>query len=82
MTSRHLHRCAIREIELIEQDNRRQIVPLHTGKVQIGLAYTPKQKPQDARWIEHHRAPGYGMGWWLAFGTVSMLGLVVMWVTR
>jgi hypothetical protein len=82
MSTRHLHRCAIREIELIEQDNGRQIVPLHTGKVQIGLTYQPKPTAQDARWIEHHRAPGYGMGWGLAFGAVSMLGLVVMWVTR
>jgi hypothetical protein len=49
MSTRHLHRCAIREIELLEQDNRRQIVPIHTGKVQIGRAYIPPPHP-----MSHH----------------------------
>jgi hypothetical protein len=79
---RNLHRVTLSDIELMEQDNRRKIVPLHTGKVQIGLTYQPKPTAHDARWLEYQRAPGYGLGWWLAFGVVSMLALAVMVATK
>ena len=69
-------------IELHEpKGSGKQIVPFHTGKIAIGRAYIPKQRPQDARWIEHHTATGYGPVWWTLFGAISVVGLILIGVT-
>jgi hypothetical protein len=28
--------------------------------------------------VEHYRATGYGLRWWLAFGSVSLVGLCLI----
>jgi hypothetical protein len=70
-------------IELYEsKDNGKRTVPYHTGRIEIGIAYIPKQKPLDARWVEHYRAPSYGPVWWTLFTAVSVAGIVLVMVTR
>jgi hypothetical protein len=32
--------------------------------------------------VEHYRAPSYGPVWWSIFGTLSVIGLVLVWGTR
>jgi hypothetical protein len=32
--------------------------------------------------VEHYRAPSYGPVWWSIFGTLSVIGLVLIGVTR
>jgi hypothetical protein len=31
--------------------------------------------------VEHYRAPSYGLRWWLAFGSVSLVGLCLIGAT-
>jgi hypothetical protein len=69
----------VTEIQLLDNDNGKRIVPFHTGKVAIGSQYTPKQTPSDARWIEKHtKSKAYGLGWWIVFSCVSLAGLIVI----
>jgi hypothetical protein len=32
--------------------------------------------------VEHYRAPSYGPVWWAIFGTLSVIGLVLIGVTK
>jgi hypothetical protein len=69
----------VTEIQLLENDNGKRIVPLHTGKVQIGRCYTPKPTASDARWIEKHtKSKAYGLAFWIVFSCVSLAGVIVI----
>lgn len=66
-------------IELLDsaKDNGRKVIPLHTGRVQIGIAYQPKPKQSDAQWIEKHRARR-GVGKWFVWSVLGFLALVAI----
>jgi hypothetical protein len=69
----------VTEIQLLENDNGKRIVPLHTGKVQIGIAYTPKPTATDARWIEKHtKSKAWGLGIWIAISSAAVAGVIAV----
>lgn len=55
-----------------EPDTGKRIVPFHTGKVAIGIAYTPKPTIQDARCIEKYTAPKSPFAKWIGWSVAAL----------
>lgn len=67
-------------VELLRehQDTGRRVVPLNTGRVQIGCRWTPPATQTQAQWIERHARRGYSAGWWIAMCVVAALAAFVI----
>lgn len=67
-------------IELLRehQDTGRKVVPINTGKVQIGRCYTPPTTPKQAQCVEHYRSRDYGAGWWVAVCAIAAFAAVLI----
>jgi hypothetical protein len=69
----------VTEIQLLENDNGKRVIPINTGKVQIGIAYQPKPTAADAKWLEKQtRRSGYSWAWWCAMCGLALAGAVAI----
>lgn len=68
-------------IELQQDDTHRdrKVVPVNTGKVQIGRCWTPKPTPTQAQWIERHTRRTGGRLWLALSGVALMAAAVIAW---
>jgi hypothetical protein len=62
-----------------ERRNDRKVIPLHTGKVAIGIAWQPKPTIHQAQCIEVYTRPSY-VGRWLA--VAGLAGLAMFLIVR
>lgn len=66
------------ELAKDDKDNGRKVVPLHTGKVQIGIAYQPKPTQVQAQWLERHTARRSPILRWTGWSALALLALIVI----
>jgi hypothetical protein len=77
MQSRHLHRCMPVQL-LDEPDHGKQIIPYHTGKVQIGIAYQPRLAAIEARAGSHHPAPRSPLARWAGWSVAAVIAVLLI----
>lgn len=66
-------------VEMYEpKGNGRKVIPLHTGKVQIGLAYQPKPCPVKASAIEHYAPKRPAFIWWVCWSLFAGLAVALL----